>query len=153
VTVVTSATPSLLDAVTLRAFAREDALTLEGGQPEGAVIGLTALIGEEIVAYGGLSKMEGRHWGFFLVSESESGQLLRTRAPRFLHRLAVRMVRIFDATGIAEIVALCDERQVRAAEWLAALGFRIMPDDGKPADIAAFEAARGGCKTWIRRAA
>jgi hypothetical protein len=134
----------------LRPFACEDVVALEGARPDGPVAGLTALIGAEVVGYGGLAKSGGRHWGFFLVSATEAGQALRNICPRLLHRLALQMLQRFDAVGIAEVHALCDERYPRAAAWLAALGFRRLPDDEKPPDIAAFEAARGGHDTWLR---
>jgi N-acetylglutamate synthase-like GNAT family acetyltransferase len=134
----------------LRPFQPQDAKLLEGGSPDTPTAGLTVVADGQVVGYGGLNRIAGRHWGFFLIDASERGLRLRAERPRLLHRLVIEALKMCDASGIDEICALCDERHARAAAWLKALGFRPLAEEKKNDDIRAFEAACGGFDTWVR---
>lgn len=140
----------VLGALMLRPFLPTDPILLEGGLPEGATVGLSAVLDDEVVAYGGLYRTVGRDWGFFHIGKTDGGERLRAGAPRMLYRLAREALARFDAMGVREIVAMCDPHVARSQCFLEALGFVPMAEADKCDDIRAAEAEHDS-KTWVRR--
>ena len=136
----------------IREFRAEDATKLEGAPPiEGRYIGMTATLdGVDPAGYAGLYRMLERDWVFFLIADSEAGQLLRKQRS-MVARLVLENLRLYASHGYTELLTPCNLDKPRAVEFLEWLGFVPLPDDGKLPAILAWEVANGS-KVWVWRA-
>lgn len=141
-----------LDTLTLRPFEPEDAEAIEGARLDTVTLGNTVLIDGIPVAYAGIHKLAvypcnpPYDFAFFYISDCERGQLLKAKAPLFVHRIIYDAVRALQQ-DIARIYVLADDKYPKARAWLKALGFVPLTD--KPFDIQVLE-GHTKAETWVR---
>lgn len=126
----------------IREFRAGDVWGCDPPEPGEAISGITATLGGEPAAYGGIRRVLGRHFVFFNI-------LPWVSAPLQFHRLAAAGLRSAAACGLLPVYSLCDEvRFPLARRWHGRLAFREMPDGEKDQDLLAIEDATG-LRTWI----
>ena len=83
----------------------------------------TGLIGDEVVACGGIAYFpDDTHGGFFLCDEKAR------EYPVALHKAAVAVLKEAKRAGIKRLVTVADPEVPAAERWLIRLGFK--PTDG-----------------------